>query len=73
MVKRKMIKNLIWDLGSLILRRVKEPTSVVSIAVLLSYFGISDSQAISESIQSILRGVAGLYGILRSDKSEWWI
>ena len=73
MVKIKMIKNIIWDLGALILRRVKEPTSVVSIAVLLSYFGISDSQAISESIQSILIGLAGLYGILRSDKSEWWI
>tara|TARA_R100001086_G_scaffold248935_1_gene187087 strand:+ start:950 stop:1147 length:198 start_codon:yes stop_codon:yes gene_type:complete len=65
-----MIKNILLDIGSLLLRRVKEPTSAVSIAVLLSYFGISDSELISESIQSILIGVAGLYGILRSDKSE---
>jgi len=68
-----MIKNIILDIGSLLLKRVKEPTSAVSIAVLLSYFGISDSELISESIQSILIGIAGLYGILRSDKSEWWI
>jgi len=68
-----MIKNIILDIGSLLLKRVKEPTSAVSIAVLLSYFGISDSELISESIQSILIGLAGLYGILRSDKSEWWI
>tara|TARA_A100001388_G_C28701413_1_gene466387 strand:- start:101 stop:298 length:198 start_codon:yes stop_codon:yes gene_type:complete len=65
-----MIKNIILDIGSLLLKRVKEPTSAVSIAVLLSYFGISDSELISESIQSILIGLAGLYGILRSDKSE---
>ena len=65
-----MIKNIILDIGSLLLKRVKEPTSAVSIAVLLSYFGISDSELISESIQSILIGIAGLYGILRSDKSE---
>ena len=62
--------NLAIEVGKWLFKRVKQPTSAVSIAMIISYFGIDQAEELSNHIQATLIGLFGIYGILKDDRSN---
>jgi hypothetical protein len=62
--------NIAMEIAKWLFNRAKQPTSAVSLAVLISFFGIDQSEELSSNIQTLLISIFGIYGILKDDKSD---
>jgi hypothetical protein len=62
-----MIVNLVKDLGKLIFKRAKEPTSVLAV---LTFANISNPEMLSNAICQAVTGVLAIYSYIKSDKSD---
>ena len=69
MTKWKM-NNILKDIGSSILKRIKQPSSASSLAVLFGYMGISNSIDLSNAICTFIVSGLSIYGILKDDGSK---
>ena len=47
-----------------------QPSSAASIATIMAYFGVSSSMDLSNAVCSWLVATIGLYGVIKSDRSE---
>ena len=62
--------NVSIEVGKWLFNSVKQPTSAISIAMIISYFGIDQAEELSNHIQATLIGLFGIYGILKDDRSN---
>ena len=62
--------NLAIEVGKWLFNRVKQPTSAVSIAMIISYFGIDQAEELSNHIQATLIGLFGIYRMTKRSTGE---
>lgn len=66
------MKNLLKDIFKQVFKRLKQPTSATSLAVLISYLGISNSLELSNAISTFLVSGFSIYAIIKNDGSDKW-
>lgn len=64
------MKNLLKDIFKQVFKRLKQPTSATSLAVLISYLGIAQSIDLSNAICTFLVSGFSIWGIIKNDGSD---
>ncbi len=65
-----MMINIFWEIAKGVKNRLMQPSSAASIATIMAYFGVSSSMDLSNAVCSWLVATIGLYGVIKSDRSE---
>ena len=64
------MNELIKDIVTSVFKRLKQPSSASSLAVLISYMGIAEAVELSNSVCTFLVSGFSIWGIIKNDGSD---